>query len=45
MRPAGLRGRREGRRTLATDIEQFIGQPGREDALQEVRKQIDAEGV
>jgi glutamine synthetase len=30
---------------LATDIEEFIGQPGREDAVREVRRQIDAEGV
>jgi glutamine synthetase len=30
---------------LATDIEEFIGQPGREDAVKEVRRQIDAEGV
>src|SRR5262245_26840464 len=30
---------------LATDIEEFIGASGREDAIKEVRRQIDAEGV
>lgn len=30
---------------MATDIEAFIGAPGREEAIREVRRQIDAEGV
>ena len=30
---------------MTTDIEAFIGQEGRDKAIQEVRKQIDAEGV
>ena len=34
-----------GEASVTTDIEAFIGQEGRDKAIQEVRKQIDAEGV
>ena len=30
---------------MATDIEQFVEQSGRDAAIKEVRRQIDAEGV
>jgi len=34
-----------GEASVTTDIEAFIGQEGRDKAIQEVRKQIDAAGV
>ena len=34
-----------GEAEVTTDLEAFVDQPGREEAIEEVRKQIDAEGV